>query len=202
MRKNPLAAIARDIVNRKSASALVLAMSFVVSDVGIAQDRSLRRPALTPKLALQLIANRLREPYAGNSIFFGSDGKLISNLSTEFAAYMIKEGFMRCGNTPTGEPDTHDCRLTEKGRKSPYFGTTEFRNRVNYYLRWSDAKNPQLLRSKIADASAVPFRVTIEVNSFGAKFFGNKTRVLEARAEFAYESGRWVLQGIEGMPGD
>jgi len=202
MRHKQFLPIKRKIVKSEAATLVVLSVLLSLSGIGLAQDRPAQRPTLTPKLALQLIADKLREPYAGNSIYFDSGGRLLSNLSDEFASFMIKQEVMTCSKVPTGQVGTAHCQLTEKGRKSPSFGTKEFRGRVNCYLRWSDAKNPQLVATKIADTSSVPFRFTVEPNSFGAQFFGNETRDVEAKAQFAFKSGHWNLVGIKGMPGD
>jgi len=186
-------------LKRSAIFALVWA---VVCGTVFAQTRSAKQPPLGPQLALQLITRELQKPYVGNSIFFDASGTLVSDLSDEFARYMIKEEIMNCGNTAIGKSGPPHCRLTNVGRRSPYLGTTQFHGRVQYYIRWSNAKNPRLLANKIDPAASVPFRVTVEPNPFGAKFFGNKPEEVEATAVFHFKDGRWVIDGIEGMPGD
>ncbi len=168
----------------------------------MAQIRSSRRPPLTPQLALQLITINLRQAYVGNSIYFNADGTLSQDLSEEFARYMVKQGLMTCDKTRERQIDTDHCRLTQRGHQSPFLGTVRFDGKLKYYIRWADDKNPQLLTSRINNPSSVPFRFTRVKNSFGAKFFGSKSETVTVRAEFALKNGRWVLEGINGMPGD
>lgn len=189
-------------MERKGAALILSFMLCVPGSAGAAQIRSTGRPSLTPQLALQLITSNLRKPYVGNSIYFNSDGSLYQDLSEAFAGYMIKQGLLTCDKTAEGRIDTSHCRLTPQGRQSPYLGTVRSRNPVNYYLRWADDKNPQLLTRQITNPSAVPFRFTRVKNGFGAKFFGHKTEIIKASGEFVLKNGRWILAGIKGMPGD
>lgn len=167
-----------------------------------ADQSTASRSALTPQLALQLISTNLSDTYVGNSIYFSADGLLQNDLSEDFAKYMVRQGLISCANGSGGGLNIDKCRLTEQGRRSPFFGSATTEGRVMHYLRWADDGDPKLLVSAIKTPSDVPFKFTRVCNRLGSGFFGDAPEAIEASAQFEYQNGRWVLLGIDGMPGD
>src|SRR5205085_163959 len=99
--------------------------------------------------ALQLITVGLRKPYVGSSVFFDSNGKFLEDPSMDIASYLMKHGMIACSKTSEGQPDFPTCRLTAKGRTSPYFGTVRSSGRTDYYIRCFEDRNPRLLVQRI-----------------------------------------------------
>jgi hypothetical protein len=186
---------------RKFPFLFLLGLSLLPQMTAVCANHSNQRQSLTPQLALQLITIGLRKPYVGSAIFFDADGVLEQDTNIDFARFMMKQHLMTCEKISGGDFARH-CRITEQGRRSPYFGITRDDGKTSLYIRLSEDRNPRLLTSRFTDPRAVRFRFTRVDNRLGSMFSHSKPTALTATAEFVFKNGKWTLAGINGMPGD